>query len=146
MKRNFPLDRWISNPSSSALRNTRSPCRNGGWRAIPCPLHFRVPQTNQQHSKLKTVSKALVYSASSSASDLNAYTFYFQYKMKIKIAIPKTLLNTQGSSSVKLPTNSMTYLQRYFRQTIRILLDNVDCLKYICYTQGFGTMSNTVFV
>jgi hypothetical protein len=51
--------------------------------------------------------------------------FYFQHKMGNKIAILKTVLNTQDFSSVGLSTQGMTHPQRWFRQ--RIYDIKIDC-------------------
>jgi hypothetical protein len=49
------------------------------------------------------------------------YTFitsYFQQVMGNKIAIREILLSTQGFSSVRLPTKSMTHIRKYFTRAI----------------------------
>jgi hypothetical protein len=54
-----------------------------------------------------------------------------------KIAIPKTLLNTQDVSSIELPTQCMTYLQTRFIQrihTTKFVWSKRHLLKFSLYT------------
>jgi hypothetical protein len=58
-------------------------------------------------------------------SDANRYAtirLYFEHTMGTDTAIPGTLLNAQDVSSLRLPNQSMAYLQRWFIRTIIGLL------------------------
>jgi hypothetical protein len=100
-------------------------------QAVALPFNFSL---QEMYAKLCSptglvqryiVSKPSSGGTSSSNSDVIVITwFYFQHMMGTKTAIPEASLSTQNVSSVKLPTQGVTYPQRSFSTKCKRLFTN----------------------